>query len=63
MRESLTSPFFEFSELFTGKHEQISRGEAQSDAYHLTFGETDVMVAYLLGSPATVRKPPPDELC
>src|ERR1700729_1234854 len=40
--------FFEFSDLFKGKHEQISRVEAQSDAYHLTFGDTDVTVAYLL---------------
>jgi hypothetical protein len=40
--------FFEFSDLFKGKHEQISRVEAQSDAYHLAFGETDVTVAYLL---------------
>jgi S-methylmethionine-dependent homocysteine/selenocysteine methylase/SAM-dependent methyltransferase len=40
--------FFEFSDLFKGKHEQISRVEAQSDAYHLRFGETDVTVAYLL---------------
>jgi len=40
--------FFEFSDLFTGKSEQIARVEAHSDAYHLTFGETDVMVAYLL---------------
>jgi hypothetical protein len=37
--------FFEFSDLFKGKHEQISRVEAQSDAYHLTFGDTDVTVA------------------
>jgi S-methylmethionine-dependent homocysteine/selenocysteine methylase/SAM-dependent methyltransferase len=40
--------FFEFSDLFKGKHDQISRVEAQSDAHHLRFGETDVMVAYLL---------------
>jgi cyclopropane fatty-acyl-phospholipid synthase-like methyltransferase len=40
--------FFEFSELFKGKGEQIQRVEGQSDAYHLTFGETEVMVAYLL---------------
>jgi hypothetical protein len=40
--------FFEFSDLFQSKSEQIVRVEAHSDAYHLTFGETDVMVAYLL---------------
>jgi S-methylmethionine-dependent homocysteine/selenocysteine methylase/SAM-dependent methyltransferase len=40
--------FFEFSDLFAGKSEQIRRVEEHSDAYHLTFGETDVMVAYLL---------------
>ena len=40
--------FFEFSELFTSKGEQIERVEEHSDAYHLTFGETQVMVAYLL---------------
>jgi S-methylmethionine-dependent homocysteine/selenocysteine methylase/SAM-dependent methyltransferase len=40
--------FFEFSDLFSDKHEQITRVEAQSDAYHLTFGDSDVNVAYLL---------------
>jgi S-methylmethionine-dependent homocysteine/selenocysteine methylase/tRNA1(Val) A37 N6-methylase TrmN6 len=40
--------FFEFSDLFQAKSEQIARVEAHSDAYHLTFGQTDVMVAYLL---------------
>jgi homocysteine S-methyltransferase len=40
--------FFEFGDVFKGKREQISRVEAQSDAYHLTFGDTDVTVAYLL---------------
>jgi S-methylmethionine-dependent homocysteine/selenocysteine methylase/SAM-dependent methyltransferase len=40
--------FFEFSELFREKCEQIERVEQHSDAYHLTFGETEVMVAYLL---------------
>ncbi|MBV9820314.1 MAG: homocysteine S-methyltransferase family protein [Solirubrobacterales bacterium] len=40
--------FFAFSELFTSKKDQIARVEASSDAYHLTFGTTDVMVAYLL---------------
>ena len=40
--------FFEFSELFSSKREQIARVEAHSDAYHLTFGATDVMVAYLI---------------
>jgi S-methylmethionine-dependent homocysteine/selenocysteine methylase/SAM-dependent methyltransferase len=40
--------FFEFSDLFAGKSEQIRRVEEHSDAYHLTLGDTDVMVAYLL---------------
>ncbi len=40
--------FFEFSELFNDKREQIARVEEHSDAYHLRFGSTDVMVAYLL---------------
>ena len=40
--------FFEFSDLFSSKREQIARVEAHSDAYHLTFGATDVMVAYLI---------------
>ncbi len=40
--------FFEFSELFRTKNDQITRVEENSDAYHLTFGETEVMVAYLL---------------
>jgi S-methylmethionine-dependent homocysteine/selenocysteine methylase/SAM-dependent methyltransferase len=40
--------FFEFSDVFNSKREQIARVETHSDAYHLTFGQTDVMVAYLL---------------
>ena len=40
--------FFEFSSLFNEKSEQIERVEEHSDAYHLTFGESEVMVAYLL---------------
>ena len=40
--------FFEFSELFGDKREQIARVEAHSDAYHLKLGDRDVMVAYLL---------------
>jgi S-methylmethionine-dependent homocysteine/selenocysteine methylase/SAM-dependent methyltransferase len=40
--------FFEFTDLFESKGEQIQRVEEHSDAYHLTFGETEVMVAYLL---------------
>jgi S-methylmethionine-dependent homocysteine/selenocysteine methylase/SAM-dependent methyltransferase len=39
---------FEFSELFHEYDEQMARVEELSDAYHLTFGETDTMVAYLL---------------
>ncbi len=40
--------FFEFSELFADKTDQIARVEELSDAYHLRIGETDVMVVYLL---------------
>ena len=40
--------FFEFSDLFNTKREQIARVEEHSDAYHLRFGTADVMVAYLL---------------
>ncbi|MFZ0089971.1 MAG: homocysteine S-methyltransferase family protein [Solirubrobacteraceae bacterium] len=40
--------FFEFSDLFNSKSEQIVRVEEYSDAYHLKFGSADVMVAYLL---------------
>ena len=40
--------FFEFSELFAGKREQIERVEQLSDAYHLTLDGHDVMVAYLI---------------
>jgi homocysteine S-methyltransferase len=40
--------FFEFSELFQEKSAQIGRVEEHSDAYHLTLGDRDVMVAYLL---------------
>jgi hypothetical protein len=40
--------FFEFTELSREKSEQIERVEADSDAYHLTFGESELMIAYLL---------------
>ena len=40
--------FFEFSDLFSSKREQIARVEEHSDAYHLRFGAADVMVAYLV---------------
>jgi S-methylmethionine-dependent homocysteine/selenocysteine methylase/SAM-dependent methyltransferase len=40
--------FFEFSDLFSDKSDQIARVEEHSDAYHLRFGAADVMVAYLL---------------
>jgi S-methylmethionine-dependent homocysteine/selenocysteine methylase/SAM-dependent methyltransferase len=40
--------FFEFSDLFSSKREQIARVEEQTDAYHLRFAAADVMVAYLL---------------
>jgi hypothetical protein len=40
--------FFNFSPTFYENMEQIRRVEQLSDAYHLTFGENDVMVMYLL---------------
>jgi S-methylmethionine-dependent homocysteine/selenocysteine methylase/SAM-dependent methyltransferase len=40
--------FFEFSELFKDKVEQIARVEEHSDAYHLQMGSNEVLVAYLL---------------
>lgn len=52
--------FFEFSDLFSDKHDQIARVEAHSDAYHLRFGSDDVMVAYLLEI-TRKRKETPDQ--
>ena len=40
--------FFPFGPLFDANKEQIARVEELSDAYHLTLGGQDVMVAYLL---------------
>ncbi|MGH3600201.1 MAG: 50S ribosomal protein L11 methyltransferase, partial [Pseudonocardiaceae bacterium] len=40
--------FFEFTDMFKAKSEQIARVEENSDAYHLKFGESEMMVAYLL---------------
>jgi len=40
--------FFRFSPLFAENREQIRRAEQLSDAYHLTFGDDELMVAYLL---------------
>jgi S-methylmethionine-dependent homocysteine/selenocysteine methylase/SAM-dependent methyltransferase len=40
--------FFEFSQMFSERNEQIGRVEELSDAYHLTLGDADVMVTYLL---------------
>jgi len=40
--------FFEFSELFEERLEQIRRVEQLSDAYHLNLGGRNVMVAYLV---------------
>jgi release factor glutamine methyltransferase len=39
---------FPFTPLFSQRRHQIERVEELSDAYHLTFGADDVMVAYLL---------------
>jgi len=46
--------FFEFSDLFHDKLEQIARVEEHSDAYHLQLGDTGTMVAYLI---EVTRKP------
>ena len=40
--------FFAFHELFAKRKDQIARVEELSDAYHLTFRDEDMMVAYLL---------------
>ncbi len=40
--------FFHFSPVFYENIEQIKRVEQLSDAYHLQFGEDDVMVMYLI---------------
>lgn len=40
--------FFHFSPVFYENIEQIKRVEQLSDAYHLQFGEADVMVMYLI---------------
>jgi len=40
--------FFEVTELFQRGREHINHVEALTDAYHLTFGDQEVMVAYLL---------------
>ena len=55
--------FFEFRTCSTSKREQITRVEEHSDAYHLTFGDTDVMVAYLLEITRKRKETPVNELC
>jgi len=40
--------FFEFSELFSEREQQIHRVEQLSDAYHLRLGDRNVIVAYLI---------------
>jgi S-methylmethionine-dependent homocysteine/selenocysteine methylase/SAM-dependent methyltransferase len=40
--------FFAFHALFEQRHDHIARVEELSDAYHLTFRDEDVMVAYLI---------------
>jgi S-methylmethionine-dependent homocysteine/selenocysteine methylase/SAM-dependent methyltransferase len=40
--------FFESNGIFAEKNEQIDRVEGRSDAYHLTLGDRDVMIAYLV---------------
>ena len=41
--------FFEVTELFQRGRDHIAHVEEMTDAYHLGFGDQDVMVAYLLG--------------
>jgi SAM-dependent methyltransferase len=40
--------FFESNGIFAERNEQLERVEARSDAYHLTLGDRDVMIAYLV---------------
>ena len=40
--------FFEFTDLFHDKEQQIHRVEQLSDAYHLRLGDQNVIVAYLI---------------
>ena len=40
--------FFRFNPVFEENRAQIGRAEQLSDAYHLTFGDEELMVAYLL---------------
>jgi S-methylmethionine-dependent homocysteine/selenocysteine methylase/SAM-dependent methyltransferase len=40
--------FFEYTELFQDKEQQIHRVEQLSDAYHLRLGDQNVIVAYLI---------------
>jgi S-methylmethionine-dependent homocysteine/selenocysteine methylase/SAM-dependent methyltransferase len=47
--------FFQFSPIFYENIDQIWRVEQLSDAYHLKFGEDDVMVMYLLEVKRTDR--------
>ena len=46
--EVIDYAFFHFSPVFYENIDQIRRVEQLSDAYHLQFGEDDVMVMYLL---------------
>ncbi|MDQ3849549.1 MAG: 50S ribosomal protein L11 methyltransferase, partial [Actinomycetota bacterium] len=50
--------FFEFHGLFAEKKPQIERVEQLSDAYHVTLGDHDFMVAYLIEA---TRKGPESE--
>jgi len=40
--------FVELTELFQRGREHVKQAEDLSDAYHLRFGDQEVMVAYLL---------------
>ena len=52
--------FFDFHDLFHQRKSQIARVEELSDAYHLRFGDQDVMVAYLV-EVTHANEPEPEE--
>nr|MBA2537418.1 50S ribosomal protein L11 methyltransferase [Actinomycetota bacterium] len=49
--------FFPFTSVFEQNRSQIDRVEELSDAYHLTLGDQDVMVAYLIEVTRQSRRP------
>ena len=51
--------FFEFTDLFHEKEQQIHRVEQLSDAYHLRLGDQNVIVAYLIEVTRAESEEPP----